>query len=152
MSSATGRFYTATGTITLTAARDCVQIEAVNRLVMVRQFTLGQTSDYGDAEAEGLPIRMCRFSGGVTNTVTEQRLDQANSVATSDIAEDQAQATSTGLLLLDVWNIQLPYIWSPPEEYCPIITIGDSIAFGIDAAPSDSLTAYWQLMFEEIGA
>ena len=149
-----GRMYTATFTdVAVTAAQDLWQIEANTAQIAICGIFFGQATDYGDAAAEGLEIRIRRVTDALTNVTAEVALDPNDAASLADINVNDTTQLTTGATNIhaEVWNIQLPFVYLPPPDMRPLVEIGNVITVGLMDAPTDSITMSGTLYFKEIG-
>lgn len=150
-----GRIYSATfSEVAVTAQQDLFQLEALVVPLTLHAVYLSQTSDVGDAAAEGLSILIRRFTDAVTNDVAEVKLDSGSAAANADIAinETTELVTGTETIHSEAWNIAMPFIYLPPPELRPVIQIGNGVAINLNTTPADSITMSGTVYFEEFGS
>ncbi|HUS97124.1 MAG TPA: hypothetical protein VMX97_10325 [Hyphomicrobiaceae bacterium] len=131
-------------------------VAATNVSVVIHGLLIGQSTDYGDAAAEGLPIQFTRgftVSGSGGSTVTPTALDPGGAAADATVeANNTTQATTSGVqIFADAFNIQAGYqLWFPPENR---ITIAGAqrLVVELPVAPTDSITLSSTIFFEELG-
>ena len=140
--------------VAVSAQQDLFQLEAQTVPLVLLGVYLSQSSDVGDAEAEGLSILIRRFTDAVTNDVTEVKLDGGDSAANANLAinETTELVTGTETIHSESWNIaQGPWIYLPPPEMRPVIQIGNGVAINLNTTPADSITMSGTCYFAELG-
>jgi len=149
-----GRMYTVSfEDVAVTLAQDLWQIEAVTVPAIIHQISVSQSSDFGDAAAENLVIKMRRVTDALTNVTAEQQLDTGDAAALADLNVNDTTQFVTGVATIwaEAWNIALPFIWMPPPEQRIVVPVGDVVVVTIEA-PADALTMHGTMVFEEVGA
>lgn len=149
-----GRFYSFSFTeVAVTAQQDLFQIQAVTVPAILHAVYISQTSDVADAAAENLSILIARVTDTVTNVTAETKLDNGSAAANALLNVNQTTELVTGIATIhsEAWNIAQPFIFLPPPELRPIVTIADAIVVNLNTTPADSLTMSGTLYFEEIG-
>lgn len=160
-----GRIYTVPYTGTLTAAggnSDLLSIQpAANKLVKLRGWSLGQSSEVGDAGEESLRITVRRLaasvtigSGGVAVTPVPTNWADAAAGFTAR-CNDTTVATTTGadtIIEEYGWNERsTPYEhWYPDERFCPDAVNGQALIVRMESTPADDLTAELTFWIEEV--
>lgn len=153
-----GRWYTVEMAPTaVTAQVDLFEIQpADDQPCRLRGWTLAQTSDAGDAQAELLGFTIIRgftTSGSGGRTPTPAPIDPTESAASfrAETVNTTLARDGTGVTLWsDAINVQAPAgIWLP-EEAAPVVRQGLFLVMRLDAAPADSLTLKGTLVVEEI--
>ena len=161
------KLYSATtGFQTVTNAagdQDLLEITAGSaRSIRIHEVIIGQTSDYGDTESEGLQIRLLRYSGGFaagsggTSTIGADpyTIDDLPTVdAVVDRNHSTPAAVSAGqedILLDDAMNVQAGWHWLPPPELRVDVAATDAFCVRLVAAPTDDLTMCCTVIFEEL--
>lgn len=140
-----------------TAAFDIFEIVAPSDCVVVLTgLYIGQSTDYGDAQAEGLKIQGVRAystSGSGGSSVTPVKKQTGFAAAGSTVeANNTTQATGGSPLteFEDNFNVQIGYQWRPtPEEYI-ILSPSERFVWKI-SAPADSTTFGATMTFAEVG-
>ncbi len=141
----------------------------------IREIRLGQFTDFGDAAAEILGVKVIRYGGdtgqvdtgaGTTGTNlrvvptpldghgdTGNRLDQGPRV----VVTSALLATDTGVagaysktLISDSWNIAAGWWYYPPEEEMILLKSGETLVVRT-TVPADSLTVTGTLVYEKVG-
>jgi hypothetical protein len=152
----TGRLYSVSFvSVAITAIQDLFQlITPSDRKALIHSVTISQETDYGDANAEGLPIQISRFSGteGTGGTAgTESPLDPESQASTSlTEVNNTTQALTTTVLHAEAWNIQAPFYYKPTPEERIKMDISDGLVVELSAAPTDSITCSGTLVWEEV--
>lgn len=124
------------------------------KIISVRLF---QTSDFGDAQAEGLSVKWVRGntsggSGGTTVTPTPTRAtDAAASFTAKSFNSTAASAGSPVVGPRHNFNVQLGIteVYSPEE--CIETSAGNYLVLRFEGSPADSLTVSGSVCVEEQG-
>lgn len=141
------------------AAQDVFEIVAGSTTrVRLHEVRLGQTTDFGDATAEGLSVTLIRGftttgSGGAAVTPVNlsghaNALPAASTVKRNNttLAQDGSGAT----IFADAWNIADSWYYTPANEQMPILEKDQRLVVRV-SAPADEITMNATLVFEEIG-
>jgi len=158
------RMYTATFKSTaVTAAQDLFEIAApTDAIVIVHDWTLSQSTEFGDAQEEQLIITTNRGVGTVTSgsggaTVTPQPISDGDPAFGGTVERNNTtiMAVGTGTLETDLelhaWNVRIPYQKVYTPETRPCISPGNRWTLECETAPADSITMNGTVTFEEIG-
>lgn len=140
--------------VAVSAQQDFFQIEAQTVPAKLLAVYLSQSSDVGDAAAEGLSILIRRVTDTVTNDVTEVKMDGGDGAALANLAINETTELTTGAEIVhaEAWNIvQGPFIYLPPPELRPIIKIADTIVVNLNTTPADEITVSGTCYFSELG-
>lgn len=149
--------------VAVSAAQDLFEITApTDAAVIVHSVRVGQSSDFGDAAAEGLSISMVRgeatTSGSGGSTVTPAPLEAGFAAAGSTVEANNTTKQTVGspagtltVLYNDAFNVQVGFLYQPVPEERPIISPGDLFTVELVGAPTDALTMSGTIVFEEIG-
>lgn len=145
--------------VAVSAAQDVFEIVAgpVTR-VKLREVRLGQTSDFGDAAAEGLSVTLVRGfttagSGGATVTPINLAGHGGAPQATSTVKRNNTTLAQDGtdvLLHADAWILADGWCFAPPSEQMPVLEKSQRLVVRI-GAPVDEITVNATLIFEELG-
>lgn len=149
------RRYDAHYSAAVTASGELLQItgpsDAVTRITSVR---LTQSTDYGDAAAEGLRVSLNRSasagSGGGTVTPTAKETGDAAYGGTV-LSANSTPAGSLTVLVEEAFNIQAGYFWQPTEKNELYVSPSGVFVIRLETSPADSITFDLQVEFEEIG-
>lgn len=153
-----GRVYTVTfSAVSVAAAQDLFEVTpASNRPIEIVGIELGQTSDFGDAQDEGLQISFVRGhttsgSGGTAATPGAMSpLDTAAGFA-AEVNNTTIAATGTTVTLMTgVWNVRAGYINWFPEEARPSATSTNTTLVVRQTAPADAITMSGTLYVREL--
>jgi len=139
--------------VAVTAQQDLFQIEAVTVPAIIHQIVVSQSSDFGDAAAENLVIKLRRVTDALTDVTVEALLDLGDSAALADLNVNDTTQLVTGVDTFHVegWNIAQPFVFLPPPELRPVCQVGNVIVVTM-SAPADALTIHGTMYFEETGA
>ena len=124
--------------------------------VTILSCTISQSSDYKDAEEEGLLISIVRGngtvgSGGSAPTIRLNSTKGGAAIATCR-ANDTTEASvgSEEDMHLENWNIRMPWTYRPtPEEQFRTDQSDDIVAVRLLDAPNDALTVSGTLVWKE---
>ncbi len=155
-----GRIYEVPFSATaVSAAVDVFEVlAATGKPFVLHEVTIAQSSDYGDAAAEGLSILFKRATGSYTSgsggsSVTPTK--NTNDVAAGPTAEvcntSQASAGSGSLTTwrAEAFNVQAGYQYLPPPEHRRTFLAAEAVVVSI-TAPADAITLSGTLIFEEL--
>lgn len=155
-----GRMYTASfSAVSVSAAVDCFEIlAATGKPFVVHEVTLSQSSDYGDAAAEGLSVLVKRAtgsytsgSGGSTATPAKHLTNDAAAGPTAETNNTtQASAGSGALTTIraEAFNVQAGWQYLPTPETRPFFLPTEALVVSI-TAPADAVTLSGSVVFEE---
>ena len=146
--------------VAVAAAQDVFELVAGSATrVRLREIRLGQTTDFGDAAAEGLSVTLIRGfttagSGGAAVTPVNlsghaNALPAASTVKRNNttLAQDGTGAT----ILSDAWNIADGWHYLPANEQMPILEKDQRLVFVLPS-PSGLATSYWSMEpWREVG-
>jgi hypothetical protein len=146
--------------VAATAAVDFFELTpADDKPIEVYGIFLGQSSDYGDAQAEQLPFDVIRghtTSGSGGSATTPQPIDSSAEAAAGFTAETmnttQASVGTTTTLHSDVVNLQAGYmLWLPEHSEWGASQANTTLVVRLGAAPADSITWTGCLYIREHG-
>jgi len=149
-----GRLYSVSFTeIAVAAQQDLFQLESLIVPSILHAVFLSQSTDLGDAAAEGLSIKIARVTDAVSNVTAEVPLDGGDAVATANINVNQTTELVAGITIIhsEAWNIALPFVYLPPPELRPTIKISDTLVVNLNKTPIDTMDMSGTLYFEQIG-
>jgi hypothetical protein len=154
-----GRMYVATFTnVAVTAQQDFFEIVApADSAVVIHYCNISQSSDYGDANDEGLRVNIKRGqttsgSGGGAFTPLPLAAGDAAFGGTVEINNTTIAADGTIVVLhAEAFNIRAGWNYMPTPECRIVISPGIRATIGLITTPADSLTMEGTLIFEEIG-
>lgn len=157
-----GQVYTASTTgVAVSVLQDLIEILApADASIVILSAHFGQSSDFGDAQAEGLRVRWVRGlgatsgSGGSTPTPAPHMVGFAASGATVEMNNTTIMTAGGGSLVTVVtaaFNAQVGYFYQPTPEERIIISGGDRLTLELIAAPSDAITAETSVTYLELG-
>lgn len=144
--------------VAVTAAQDMFELVAgAATRVRIREIKIGQYSDFGDAQAEQLSVKLVRgdtVAGSGGSAATPQNLmgHSAAPAATSTVNVNNTTVANTSgkTLVADVWNVAAGWWYYPPEEEMIVLEKGQRLCVRT-SAPADSLTCNATIVFEEMG-
>ena len=151
--------------VAITAAQDVFELVApAGTKVAIHEILLGQTTDFGDAQAELLSIKLIRGhtsagSAGSSVTPATRSGHTAATAAASTVSANNTTIASGGspeTMVSDSFNVAAGLVYRPRLFEHPdyderiVIPAGDRFVARINA-PADSITFNGTLIFEEIG-
>ena len=130
--------------IAVSVVQDLFQIEALTSDIEILAVYLSQSSDVGDAEAEGLRIHVNRFVDVVTNDLPEVKGAKNGGPLLADLAVNEtSQLITTGIEIwhAEVWQIHGgSFIYLPPPELILTVPVGGGCTISLEDAPADPIT------------
>lgn len=145
--------------VAVATAQDVFEIVAGSATrARLHEIRLGQTTDFGDAAAEGLSVTLIRGfttagSGGAAVTPVNLAGHANASPAASTVKRNNttlAQDGAGATILADAWNIADSWHYAPANEQMPILEKDQRLVVRV-STPTDEITMNATLMFEEIG-
>ena len=151
-----GRMYSVLmPSIAVSVAQDLISVAAgTNNSLKVHSAKFTQSSDYGDAEAEGLRfiVKQGAAVGSVGTTQTPGALDAGNAASDASARKNDTTAGTGGTNVDEEnANMQIGYFYRPTPEEMITIPGGGRITFNLPTAPADALTMSGTVIFEELG-
>lgn len=161
-----GHMYTASFSavnLPATNAMDVFELIApATAAVAVHSIFIGQsgTGDFGDAQAEGLPVTLRRHSGattpgsGGTTPTARPHINGATAFGGSVQANNTTvQAAGTIVdVVAETFNVQAGWYYTPTPEERIILSPSESLIVKIPVGPLDAIaTTYGRITFEQIG-
>lgn len=142
------------------AAVDVFEITppTTRRAIALREIVIGQSSDYGDAAAEGLSLLFKRghghtagSSGSAVTPVPHASNDRAAvfTATTNNTTQASAGGGSLTTIRAETFNVQSGYQYLPLAQDRIIISPGDALVVSI-TAPADALTVSGTAVIEEL--
>lgn len=151
-----GFFYTASQDAqAISTAVDLLHMTvASDKPVELWGFDIANTTDLGDANEEVLRIGIYSgvTGGGGGSALTEVALHENGPTAGTAVV-GQATASTSGTLRKTIyWNVrQAGPAWiATPETVIRISAAADPIAFRLLAAPADSITLSYEVLWKEL--
>jgi hypothetical protein len=156
-----GRLYSVPFSATaVSAAVDAFEVLASSaKPFILHEVTLAQSSDYGDAAAEGLSVLIKRAtgsytsgSGGSTVTPAKHLTNDAAAGPTAEVCNTTQAAAGSGALTTiraEAFNVQAGYQYLPTPEQRPVFLAAEACVVSI-TAPADAITLSGTLVFEEL--
>lgn len=154
-----GMIYAVTfAAVAVTAQQDFFEYVApADAVGIIHSVQLSQSSDQGDAAAEGLAIlhkRGSTTSGSGGTSATPAALE-GGSPAAGGTAEvnNTTKATAGTIVTLEAanWVVQQTYLWLPTPEARHIVSPGIRYTVELGTTPADSLTISGTMIVEEFG-
>ena len=157
------RKYTAVfSSVAVTAQQDFFEIAApADAIVIVHCWELSQSTEVGDAQEEGLSIRVVRGVGTVTSgtggtTPTAHPIEDGDAAFGGVVEVNNTTKMVVGTGTLETlestnWNVRVPYqrIYTP--ETRPVISPSNRLTIELATTPADSITISGTITFEEVG-
>jgi len=142
--------------IAVSALQDLFQITApADSIVELISVVIGQSSDFGDAAAEGLPIQITKYatggSGGTLNIAAPPHEDGFPTKGSTVDRNNTTQGGTPTVVHADTFNIQAGWQYKPIPEERHTISPGGIIAVELPVAPADAITMTATITFEEKG-
>lgn len=156
-----GRLYSASfSAVAVSAAVDAFEIlAATGKPFILHEIILAQSSDYGDAAAEGLSVLIKRAtgsyssgSGGSTATPAKHNTNDAAAgptVETNNTTQASAGSGALTTIRSEAWNVQAGYQYLPPPEQRITYLASEACVVSI-TAPADAITLSGTVVFEEL--
>jgi len=148
-------FKACSAAVAVAAADEILQLLAGSTTpCIITGITISNTSDYADAQAEGLEVSINRFatngSGGTAIASSPGEVGDTPDAVVTGAGGTHAMGTRTRLWA-EAWNIQAPFKWRPtPEEYITVPAAGNLVVL-IDGTPADPVTCIVGIEWLEIG-
>jgi hypothetical protein len=144
--------------VACTAAQDFFEINSVsNKTLAVHSIRLSQSTDVGDAAAEGWQVTLISGhatsgSGGSTHTPAPLQTGGGASSYTAEINNTTIASTGTPITHYSWnWIIQAPFI----EQFTPsemvYLAPGGRLCLRLHTTPADSVTVSGTMVVEEFG-
>lgn len=135
-------------------------LPADDKPIKLRGWSIGQTSEVGDAAEEGLRISVIRMAATVTSgsggsAVTPVPVDSANTAAGfAAECNNTTVATTSGastVLCEHAWNERAsPWDWFYPDEsFCPKAKQGEALLVRMQTTPADDYSGCVTFFVEE---
>jgi len=145
--------------VSVSAAVDSFEIAAASaKPFILHEITLGQSSDYGDAAAEGLSVLIKRGigntsgSGGSTATAAKHATNDAAvgpTAETNNTTQAVAGGGSLTTIRAEAFNVQAGYQYLPTPEQRITFLPAESLVVSI-TAPADAITMSGSVVIEEL--
>lgn len=156
-----GRFYTASFSATaVSAAVDVFEaLSASGKPFILHEIAIAQSSDYGDAAAEGLSVLIKKAtgsytsgSGGSTATPAKHLTNDAAAgptVETNNTTQASAGSGALTTIRAEAFNVQAGYQYLPTPETRIVFLPTEALVVSI-TAPADAITLSGSVTFEEL--
>lgn len=156
-----GRMYSIPfSAVSISAAQDLFEILAASaKPFYLHEVVFAQSSDYGDAQAEGLSILIKKAtgsytsgSGGTTPTAVKHATNDASAGPTPEVNNtSQASAGSGALTTIraDAFNVQAGYQYLPTPEQRILFLPTEACVVSI-TVPADAITGSGTAVIEEL--
>lgn len=162
-----GRVYTVPWTGTVTAAGGDTDLweflPAANKPIILRGFTLGETTEVGDAAEEGLRITIRHMaatvtsgSGGATPTISQLPIGSSKAAGFTSEVNNTTVATTSGTSTIVEemsWiNRNSPFEkWYPEEKFCHGAINTEGLFIRMETTLADDMTFCGTAWVEETG-
>jgi len=147
--------------VAVTAAQDLFEISApATGIVILHRIVISQSSDFGDAQEEGLVLALRRGatttgSGGTTVTPGVGAAMENMGPAFTGVVKANSTTPATGgtpvAFHVEAWNVRGPFDYLPTPELRLILSPSQRAVLNLTAAPADALTVSGTLNFEWLG-
>ena len=154
-----GRIYTAQfNAVAVTAQQDFFEINvAATKIVQLLEIHLSQVSEVGDAQEEGLAIRVksgATVSGSGGSAPTAVPLELGDAAYAGTVEANNTTKANTGTIVTHHaynWNIRVPFdvIFTP--ETVKTIAPSGRLTIELATTPADSITVSGYVVFRELG-
>ncbi|HUU97532.1 MAG TPA: hypothetical protein VM487_17490 [Phycisphaerae bacterium] len=143
------------GGVSVTAIQDLFEINApATRTIEILSWWIGQSSDFGDAQAEVLRLQVSRAttSGSVGTTVTARPSEPGEAAFSGTVeANNTTQAGTTTVMEEYTFNVAVGFAWIYSPEERPVIAPSGRIVLELPVAPVDALTMSGTVAFRITG-
>jgi hypothetical protein len=130
--------------------------------VYIHSIVFGQsgTADFGDAQAEGLPIELRRHSGASTpgsggTTPTARPHISGDTAFGGSVQASNTTVQAAGTIVTiraEAFNVQAGYLYAPTPEERILLSPSESLIVRIPVGPADAIaTTYASVTFEQVG-
>lgn len=156
-----GRLYSIpiAATASPAAAFDAFEVLAASaKPFVLHKVVLAQSSDYGDAAAEGLAVSIKRAtgsytsgSGGSSSTPAKHLTNDTTAGVTAEVMNTTQAAAGSGTLAVvhaEAINIQAGWEYLPPPEQRLLFLPTEACVVSV-SAPADAVTISGTLVIEE---
>lgn len=144
--------------VAVTAQQDLLAYTAPStRIAIIHMVELTQSTDVGDAAAEGLSIlhkRGATSAGSGGGTMTPVPLEFGFAAAGGVGRINDTTIASGGTIVTmrpSNWVIQAPYLWLPTPECRHILSPSQRYTVSLATTPADSITMSGEMIVEEQG-
>lgn len=152
-------FFATFSAVAVSAAQDVFEVLAPAGIkVAIREISIGQYSDFGDAQSELVSVRLVRGhtttgSGGSSLTPVT-RTGRSNATAsTTTVKANNTTIASSGTaetLIAESFNVAAGWTYRPLPEERIVLQASARLVCRI-TAPTDALTVNGTIIFEELG-
>lgn len=142
--------------VAVTALQDLFEINAPSTgPVVIHRCLVSQSSDYGDAQAEGLRILAIKnfTTTGNGGAVTAVDLGCTGATFGGTVKANSTTPAVSGTPLTlhaEAWNVQQAFDYLPTPEARIWLPPSARLVFNLPAAPADSLSVSGTLIFEQV--
>lgn len=146
--------------VACTAAQDFFEILAgTSKPIKIHGFSLGQSTETGDAAEEMLVVTTNRgigaTSGSGGSTHTPQPIDDVDTASGATVEINNTTIMTAGggsieELEVHPWNVRVSYVFWYTPEMRPRIEPGDYFTVELESTPADSITISGNVWFEEV--
>lgn len=146
--------------VAVSAQQDFFEITAAaGKPVVVHSIEIEQSTEVGDAQEEGLSIKLQRGNSGTTsgsNGTSPTPVAVCSSDAAAGLTSDVNNTTKMSggtitLLRAWNWNVRIPFFKVFTPETRPVIAGGERLTVELATTPADSITVSGTMVVEEQG-
>lgn len=145
--------------VAVTAQQDFFELAAPStRVNIIHSVEITQSTDYGDAQDEGLSILFKRGVGSTTgsggSSPTIQKLQTGSAAASGTAKANNTTKMTAGTITTlhaSVWSVRAPFLYLPTPEMRIILAPSERFTVELATTPADSLTCNGTLIYEGIG-
>lgn len=144
--------------VAVTAQQDFFEYTApADAIAIIHMVELTQSTDVGDAQAEGLSIlhkRGATVSGSGGTTPTPAPLEFGFAAAGGVAKVNNTTKANTGTIVTmrpGNWIIQSSYLWLPTPEFRHVLSPSQRYTVELATTPADSITVTGEMIVEELG-
>jgi hypothetical protein len=128
---------------------------AASRPITILGWTIGQSTEAGDAADEQLRIELITghsTSGSGGTTPTPFALDGSATAALGTTEMNNTTIASAGSPVVrhaDAFNVRGGHLWIPPPELRVVVAASARVVLRLNSTPADSITFSGTLWFDE---
>ncbi len=157
-----GRFYSIPfSAVAVSAAQDLFEVLAgTGKPFLLHEIVLAQSSDFGDAAAEGLSLLLKKAtgsytsgSGGTTPTPVPHQTGDSAAACTTEVNNTTQAATGSGALTTvraEAFNVQAGWQYLPTPETRLYFRPAEACVLSV-TVPADAITLSGTMVIEELG-
>ena len=140
--------------IAVSAAQDLFEIQtSATSGIDILSCVVSQSSDYGDAQAEGLPILIIRghTTTGNGTTITPAQANPNGGAFGGTVKRNSTTAATGGspvTVHADAFNVQAGWMYTPVPKAIISVAPSSRVVVNLPVAPADAITVSATLVFE----